>query len=173
MRIGPSRREHTEDGSRIRATIVWEDVDRPPFEMRFERGRSPEPLADDLHAFLLASIVPAWRGGERRVRVEGSVCPRLRDGLRAAMSLLSQWFASAREPPLIEATGGFHPFPRRSDRAALFLTGGVDSMHALHANRAAYPADHPGAFRDAVYAIRLAFLETDPSARAVNLARRQ
>ena len=173
MRIGPSRREDTEDGSRISATIVWEDVDRPPFEMWFERKGSPEPLADDLHPFLLGSIVPAWRRGERRVRVEGSVCPRLRDGLRAATGLLSQWFSPGRETLAIEAVGGFHPFPRRSDRAALFLTGGVDSMHVLHANRAAYPAGHPGAFRDAVYAVRLAFLETEPSPRAVNLARRQ
>lgn len=173
MRISPSRREDTEDGSRISATIVWEDVDRPPFEMWFERKASPEPLADDLHPFLLGSIVPAWRRGERRLRVEGSICPRLRDGLRAATGLLSQWFSPGRETLAIEAAGGFHPFSRRSDRAALFLTGGVDSMHVLHANRAMFPVDHPGAFRDAVYAMRLAFLETVPSPRAVNLARRQ
>jgi hypothetical protein len=172
VRIGPPRREDTEDGPRISATIVWEDADRPPFDMWFERKGS-EPLADDLHPFLLGAIVPAWRHGERRVRVEGSVCPRLRDGLRAATGLLSQWFSPGREVLAIEAAGGFHPFRRRSDRAALFLTGGVDSMHVLHANRAMFPPDHPGAFRDAVYAIRLAFLEAEPSARAVNLARRQ
>jgi hypothetical protein len=162
-----------EDRSRISALIVWEDADRPPFEMRFERRGSPEPLADDLHPFLLGAIVPAWRAGERRVRVEGRVCPRLRDGLRAATALLSGWFAPGRRSPEIEAGGGFHPFARRLDRSALFLTGGVDSMHVLYANRSSFPADHPGSFRDAVYAVRLAFLESEPSARAVNLARRQ
>ena len=173
MRIGASERKGSVEGPGIAATIVWEDADRPPFEMRFERLGSSEPLADDLHPFLLGAIVPAWRGGERRVRVEGSVCPRLRDGLRAATGLLSRWFAPDRETPAIEAAGGFHPYRHRTDRAALFLTAGVDSLHLLHRNRANFPPDHPGSFRDAVYAMRLAFLETVPSDRAVNLARRQ
>ena len=163
MRIGPSERQDSVESSAIAATIVWEDADRPPFEMRFARLGSSEPLADDLHPFLLGAIVPAWRRGERRVRVEGSVCPRLRDGLRAATGLLSQWFAPDREAPVLEAAGGFHPYRRRSDRAALFLTAGVDSMHLLHRNRADLPPDHPGSFRDAIYAMRLAFLETVPS----------
>jgi len=173
VRIESLARQDTADRSRISATVAWEERERPAFEMRFERVGSPEPLADDLHPFLLAAIVPAWRNGERRVRVDGSVCPRLCDGLRAAIGLLSQLFAPDRPLPAIEAAAGFRPYPRRRDRVGLFFTGGVDSMQLLHANRGAFPPDHPGSFRDAVYAMRLAFLENEPSARAVNLASRQ
>jgi hypothetical protein len=141
--------------------------------MRFERSDSPEPAAPDLHPFLLASFVPAWRRGERRVLVDGSVCPRLRDGLRGAVALLARWSRSDRRAPAIEATNGFRPYARRRDRAAQFLTAGVDSTHMLRVNRAYYPGDHPASFRDAVYAVRLAFLEKDPSPRALDLAARQ
>jgi hypothetical protein len=176
MRIGPLREEPAEGGRRrTSATITWEDEPRPPFEMYFERLESPEKSAGDSHPFLLASLVSAWRRGERRVLVDGSICPRLRDGLRAALALIARWWETDRVALVIEATGGFHPYPERRERSALFLTGGVDSLHMLQQNLLGYPRDHPGAFRDAVYVAHLSFLEYahERSARTLNLAARQ
>lgn len=174
MRIGGFRVEPAGDGDRISARVTWEDSDRAPFEMRFDRSPAPSPAAAGLHPFLLASVVPAWRGGERRIRIEGAVCPRLRDNLTAATRLLSQWWQRPpRLAPAIEASAGFRPFPSRPDRCAIFLTAGVDSSHALLANRKSFPTGHPASFRDAIYAVRLAFLEPEPSPRALDLAARQ
>lgn len=158
-------------GRRLSATITWEDSDRPPFDMEFDRVGSAEPLAESIHPFLLGSIVPAWRRRERRLMVEGSVCPRLRDGLRGAIGLLSAWWPSDLATPAIEAAGGFEPYPGRVDRAGVFLTGGVDSLHLLHLNRHFYPPGHPASFRDGVYVRNFSF--TVRTAQTADLLERQ
>jgi len=175
MKIDGFREDSVNGRRRISATITWEDEARAPFEMRFERLESPESLAGDYHPFLLASAISAWRRGERRILVDGTVCPRLRDGLLAALAILGRWWEGRRRPIVIEAAGGFRPYADRSDRSALFLTGGVDSMHILRMNRYRYPSDHPAAFRDAVYVAHLSFLEYahERSARTLNLTARQ
>jgi hypothetical protein len=53
----------------------------------------------------------------------------------------------------MEATGGFaasFPVPAR---AGLFLSGGVDSVAALRANRLDFPLDHPLSYRDALFVV--------------------
>jgi len=156
------------------ATIQWEENQRPPFEMTFEWDSTrPETSRADVHAFLLASILPAWRRGERRVSVDGQVCPRLRDGLCAAQQLLSSWYGPDRKPVSIEPSRGFHPYDRKTERAGLFLTGGVDSLHMLRVNRRTFTREHPASFREAIYVPRLSFVEHVPSARSADLARRQ
>ncbi len=163
--IGTSRNG---DRTRAAATVEWEDADRPSLELYFEGG---DAIAADPHAFLLAAIVPAWRHGERRVAIEGAICPRLRDGLRTAQKALSEWARVARRPAAIEPSAGFQPYAAARERAGLFLTGGVDSLHILRVNRQFYPIDHAASFRDAVYAKRFAFLDASP--RAIALAARQ
>jgi 7-cyano-7-deazaguanine synthase in queuosine biosynthesis len=175
VRIDDLRSEKLGDRARISATVTFEDNDRPPFVMHFDWLGAPTVAAPDAHPFLLASILPAWRRRERRVLVEGTVCPRLRDGLRAAIQLLARWWEVPGEPPPVEATGGFTPYPERRERAGLFLTGGVDSTHMLNVNRRFYPAEHPASFREAVYTVHLSFLEYahERTARTIDLAERQ
>ena len=170
MRIENLRSERKPGGHRAAATCVWEDRAAPPFEMSFD---SDEPLTPEPHAFLLAAAIPAWRHGERRIAIEGRICPRLRDGLRAAHRILGGWYYPNLVPIPVEPSRGFAPFESRSDRAALCLTGGVDSLHLLRGNRARLPPEHPLAFRDAIYALRLTFIEDPPPPAAVDLARRQ
>ena len=174
MRIAGLRAERFPGRERLSASVVWEDADRPPFALWFDRPDFPG-LETDLHPFLLAAILPAWRRGERRVAVEGAVCPRLRDGLEAAVRLLGQWWPNGRPAPRIEPRDGFRPFPGQPDRAALFLTGGVDSMQMLDANRRFYPAAHPAAYRDALYVGHMSFLEYEHerTPRTLDLTARQ
>lgn len=140
------------DGSRVRAaaTITWEDCEQPRREIYFETDAR---FAADLHcnpnAFLLAAFAPAMRHGERRVLVEGTVCPQLRNGLITAMHLLQRWYGEARHQPVrLEATEGFHaPLPASPARMASFMSGGVDSLTTLRANRLDFPLDHPGSIQ--------------------------
>ncbi len=135
---------------RAAARVTWEDCPRPPLDLFFEAGSTGmDDLAPEPEAFLTACILPAMKNGERRVLVEGPLCPRLAEGATAAVALLRSWYGPPRGPVAIEATGGFRAIlPRRPERAALFLTGGVDSLHLLQTNRVRFPEDHPEFFAD-------------------------
>jgi len=133
----------------VAADVAWEDRDRVGQTLYFE---APAPFALDLDpnpdAFVLASLPFAVWLGERRIRVEGSLCTRLRDGLQAAIRIYGLWYDHCK-PLWIEPEGGFVPRrPRPASRTACLLSGGVDGLAALRANRLDYPRDHPDSIRD-------------------------
>jgi len=149
MWIRNLRRERSGDRCRVAADVTWEETDRAPRTVYVE---GPDAVAGDLEpsadAFVLAAVAFASWLGERRIRVEGAVCPRLRDGLGAVLQVYGRWFARCR-PVTLEPTRGFvAPRPRREARTASFLSGGVDGLAALRANRLDYPRDHPASIRD-------------------------
>jgi len=138
------------DRTRVTATIVWEDSDRPAHELYFEttlpfaKGVSCNP-----HAFLTACIMPAMRHGEKRIAMDAEICPELRTGLRTAMGWIFHWFGGAHHVVSIEAkVRASLPEPRTPARAGVFLSGGIDSLSTLRANRLDFPLEHPGSFRD-------------------------
>ena len=142
----------TENGlDRVIATVSWEDCDRPQREIYVERlqgaadGFWPNP-----NGFLLAAIVPAMHFGERRIQVEGSVCPDLRNGIFTVMQQLRKWYGPENHEPLsIEPTKGFSPpVPPKNRRVASFMSGGVDALTTLYVNRRDYPLNHPGSIKD-------------------------
>src|SRR5687767_13704161 len=119
MRIESLREERAGEWHRVAADVIWEDRDAPAQTLAIE---TTAPFASDLEpssdAFLLALLPLAQWLGETRIRVEGRVCPRLRDGLHAAMQLFTLWYGRCR-PLRIEPTRGFAPsVPRREPRAA-------------------------------------------------------
>ncbi|CAN5784583.1 hypothetical protein BH23GEM9_BH23GEM9_29170 [soil metagenome] len=148
MRIENLRQEQRGDCRRIAADLLWEDSERPGRTLYFQ---TCPPFATELalspDAFLLAALPLAVSHGERRIRVEGSVCPRLREGLESAMAIFAMWYAHCR-PLAIEPTNGFVPaLPRPDAGTASFMSGGVDALALLRANRLDYPLDHPGSIR--------------------------
>jgi hypothetical protein len=153
VRIADLRREPHGTSLRAVATVTWEDSPRPSREIWFETSAELDgEFRADPNAFLLACVIPAVRHGEKRVALEGPVCPVLRDGLRTAMILLEGWYGDSRAPLEIESRGGFEaPIPREPSRAAFFLSGGVDSLHLLHSNREKFPGEHRSSFRDAIF----------------------
>ena len=160
--------------TRVGALVSWEDADRPPLELFFETDSAfAADIQPEANAFLLAGILPAFRNGERRLWIEGSVCPRLCEGLETVMSLQSAWHGRSRRAVAIESSRGRRTSTRGPARAGLYFTGGVDSLHALWWNRRSYPLDHPAAFRDAIYVEGLSFPEEIPSARNRNVTERQ
>ena len=140
--------------ARISATVTWEDSAHDRQEIYMETNAC---FADDLNcnpnAFLLAAVIPAMRRGERRVLVDGVVCPQLRNGLITAMQILERWYGKSPQGSVtIEATQGFEPrLPRQPSRTASFMSGGVDSLTTLRCNRLDFPLDHPGSIRDCFF----------------------
>ena len=144
MRLENLRVEELGGRRRVAATVVWEAVERPRQLLYFEAAY---PCAADLEAspdaFVLASLPFAVWQGEKRIHVDGRICTRLRDGLQAAMGIYAQWYRHCR-PIAIEPTGGFVATrPRTPPRTASFLSGGVDGLAVLRANRLDFPLDHP------------------------------
>jgi hypothetical protein len=168
------RREDTAEGSRVAATVEWEDSGRPAREVRVEVAPALGPaLAEELDGFAVAAAVVAQHHGERRLRVEGTLCPRLVEGLAAATRLLARWFASTAPAPVIECSRGTAPrFPPPDPRAAIFLSGGVDSLYAVARNREDCPRDHPASYRDAIVVDGYIFDAPDATPRARDYWRR-
>jgi len=95
--------------------------------------------------------MPALDYGERRVLIEGTLCPELRNGLETAFRVIRQWYPK-HKTPVIEATSGFFPsFPRVPPRAASFMSAGIDALATVRCNRRDFPLDHPASIRDCFF----------------------
>jgi len=147
---------HTErEGRLVRrvATVSWEDCDRPSRDVYFAVDEAhADHLALGPHAFLTACLIPAMRHGERRVRLDQPIRPELRNGLLINMHYLRSWYGGPRQIVQIDAaTEQHHPLQRTATNVASFLSGGVDSLVTLRANRLDYPLEHPYAIKDCLF----------------------
>jgi hypothetical protein len=133
--------------------VRWEDADRPPLDLFLEaRGASAAELSPEPEAFLTACFLPAMRDGERRVEVEGAVCAKLVEGLGHAAALLRPAHAAGSEAPAIEPTRGLRALsPRRPARAAMFFSGGIDTLEMLRRNRRDHRPGDPESFAEAIW----------------------
>jgi hypothetical protein len=152
MRIEAPRTEDTPTGRRALARIVWEGKHKGPDLLWYETDAAFaadfEPAPE---AFLVAALPLACGLGEPRLAIEGRACARLKANLESAMRVLSRWYPWCHEIP-VEATDGFVArTPRDPPRAAAFVSGGVDSLSQVRANRLTYPLDHPASMRDGIH----------------------
>ena len=156
MLITDLKADRIPSGARVSARFAWEDTGRPAETIAFEvEGAAAEFADPSPESFALLGSLAALHHGERRVRVEGRLCPRFRDGMRTALRTLRAWYPEiCRAPePEIEAEQGFAALRPPAPRAALFLSGGVDSLLALRRNRDSFPKGHPAAYRDAIFVV--------------------
>jgi hypothetical protein len=164
VRIDNLVRENRENRCRVAADITWEDSDVPAGTLFFETSDSISAdvrLAPD--AFLVAALPAAMWTGEKRIRIEGEVCTRLRDSLPGAMALFEAWYDRCG-PLEMEPMGGYRATKGRStSRTAAFLTGGVDSLALLRANSLDYGPDHRGSIRECLFLHGLNIFDFDES----------
>jgi hypothetical protein len=151
VRLERLRRESENGRVRAVADVVWEQAGLPAQSLRFEVA---EALGADLEpspeAFALAALPAAvWRG-ERRLWIDGSLCPHLASNLSRLMQTWSSWYEHCRPIGLEPARGLAAPPARLSPRAALFLSGGVDSLALLRRSRTEHPVGDPEAPCDAI-----------------------
>jgi hypothetical protein len=148
MRIGQVSLEREGDLEGLAATVSWEDSGRAPVRLQV---CVPSSLAWEFpvqpDAFLTACLLPAVRHGERRIRVDGDVCPDLLTGLETAAQMMGHWYGARPVPTLEAATRGAEPLVHRPRDAAMFLSGGVDSLASLRANRLRFQPSHEGYVR--------------------------
>ncbi len=144
-----------EDKHRVRAGafVVWEDCDLPQKEIFIEtRAEYGAGLRADAHAFLVGCLIPALHFGQRRIAVQGEICPGLLQGLSSVMALMQVWSAGTMQPLVIEpqkvsATTG----RAKKYRTGMCYSGGIDSIATLRRNMLNYPQNHPGAIKDCFF----------------------
>lgn len=138
---------------RVVATVNWEDCNQPQKDIFIE---TEKPFTEDIscnpHAFLVGCIIPAMHFGEKRIVLDTEICPGLKEGLETVMSLMKEWSGGQFSPLSIEAmTSSLVQYRDKQRQAALFLSGGMDSLAALRVNKLAYPETHPGAIKDCLF----------------------
>jgi hypothetical protein len=152
MIIGDRATVHTPKGVSLSASVTWEEQAIAPQTVRFDIGA---PIAGgdrgSANAFLAACFPLAAVYGEQRLRIEGYPCPMLMEGLRTAHAWWRGWGGMPDRAPVIE-TGPRIPGRalRAQSRGAMFLSGGVDSLHALLINHRLYHRDDPAYVRTAI-----------------------
>jgi hypothetical protein len=144
----------TDRGERIRtaARAVFEDCDEPAQEVFIETEKAfSEAIMPNPHAFAVGCIIPALYFGERRLAIDAAICPRLKEGLDTVMALMHHWTDGRFKPLTIEAPLTREALHQDRDRhAAIFLSGGMDSLSALKLLVDHYAPTHPGYPRDAL-----------------------
>lgn len=157
MRIHDIDTIRTADRVRARATVTWESASRSAAEVFIETTREQaEGFAARPGAFLTGCLIPAMHFGEKRVAVEGNVCPVLLENLASVMALMRHWSDGAMQPLSIEPEGLCHrPSPNRASgqppRTGMVYSGGIDSIATLRSNMLRYPANHPGRIRECFF----------------------
>lgn len=152
MKIHDFKLKKMGDNIRAAANVVWEDSDRPPLEIYFETSEAfASGFTCEPSAFLVACVLPAMHHGEKRILIDAEVCPALKNGLTVAMNWFQCWFENNREIVRIEGKNKTNTDILRMQRnAAIFFSGGIDSLSALRYNHLAFPKSHPWYIRDGI-----------------------
>lgn len=135
---------------RVSARLIWEENDHPAQTLYFETPTAyAEGLVPDPHAFLIAGALPAMHFGEKRIWVDGPVCPQLLENIDVALHWIVHWFYPGRRKPIPIATAGMRPAAAEgTSRAGFLFSGGVDSLATLRHNHLNYPSGHPARILD-------------------------
>lgn len=152
MKLSKLNLVREQDTINATALVQFEDCAQPDRQVyiktlkKFEKEFSAAP-----HAFLVGCLLPALYFGEKRIHVEGEICPFLKEGLSVAMHILMDWTKGQYQPLMIEGkTSQGVRMPDRH-RTGMVMSGGMDSLAALRLNRLHYTETHPGYVKDCFF----------------------
>lgn len=121
MKIVDLREELVQDTKRAVATVVWERRRSPSQDIYVSIGEdNADMLTVSSNAFLIAALWPAMYHFEKRVSIEGELCPLLVENLTRAMALLHDWYKDA---PVVQIEGDIagKPFPSAQDASSALM----------------------------------------------------
>lgn len=163
MRIDQPRTEERDGLYLVSATVHWEDVDRPEQGISYGVPTEYAPFVAPLsETFLTVATLPAMRLGERRVTIDGEICPELCEGLEDSMAWICRWRPGRRPVRLDVRLGCAHARGDSERVAGALMSGGVDAFSLLRFNHLRYPADHPRHIRIGIVVRGLWGVEMSP-----------
>ncbi len=133
--------QHVQFSCRVR----YEDSDRPAAAVKLFLARADADLAVlNPDTFLAGCMAIARRHGERRIRLDDPVCPVLQRNLVTVLHWHHEWYGAQSPIIAIEGPVRAHSLSRcQPPTAAVFLSGGVDSLYTLTSNRERVPRGNP------------------------------
>jgi hypothetical protein len=133
----------------IAAEVIWENSSRPSQEIYFATlDKFAEYLTPEAASFAIGCLLPAMQHGEKRLSIHGALCPQLRDGLEVVIGYMRMWYGAEKPHIRIEADVQQKRLQAEpSRRAALFFSGGLDSLFSLRDNHLRYPPSHPAYYK--------------------------
>ena len=170
MKILNLRSERSKNLNRVVATLIWEERARPPEDIYIETiDEFAQDLFPNANAFLIACTIPALYFQEKRIWIDGEICPELKEGLITSMAWMRHWFGYGDQIIPIEAKiQSSSPMLPIQDRTGSFFTGGIDSWANLRSNRLNFPLEHPGSIKDCLVVYGLQNINQDNFEKAVN-----
>ncbi|MBC2712401.1 MAG: hypothetical protein HGJ94_15875 [Desulfosarcina sp.] len=152
MRLSNLHMRENDGLIRAVATVAYEDCGQPEQEIFIETEATfAEDIFANPHAFVVGCIIPALYFGERRLFIDETICPRLKEGLETVMALMHHWTEGKLQPLAIDASLAKTALHEdRNRHAAVFLSGGMDSLAALKLIKDNYADTHPSAPKDAL-----------------------
>ena len=158
MKIFGLSHEQEDEYQVLSASISWEESDRATQRIHFRYGADKSYfISENYHPFLLATVIPAIRRRERRIHIDGAICPWLKDNLLSFMSYMTNWYwykydVDKDDAPLVAIEAGSRqPESRKPANTGAFFSGGVDSLYTLRRNRLNIPRGHPGSINDVIF----------------------
>ncbi len=144
MRITDLSLRNEAGALRAEALVIWEDVERDAFRLFVETDeRHGDKFWADPNSFLISCLVPAWQAQERRIRVDGALCPVLCENARGAVAILDSWYPDVGRPPDIDPQQGLAPKASSQPKTIALMSSGIDSLAMLRWHRIHLPPDHP------------------------------
>lgn len=143
MRVGDIRSERCGASWVSSALVVWEECDHAEFRLTFEVDGTDDVSVGAVDALATALFPLAVVYRERRLRLDGDLCPMLADGLRAMLAWWRRWGGTPAPEPAIEVAGPRLTWRRGTPTALSLMSGGVDSLHTLYRNRQLYRPGDP------------------------------
>ena len=167
MKIENFTKQTRDNKTRVSATVIWENCDRPSESVFFETTtKYRDDLVINPNAWLLACTLPAMRYGEERIKIDAPISPEIKDGLINSMRCLIDWHGGERKVIKIEAPIEKEvAFLDKPERAAALFSGGIDALAMVRDNHLNFDRDHPRHIKDGilVYGVLEGENEYDPS----------
>ena len=151
---------YSADRKTMKALVTWENNPRPPQFLTFSFLASQNTIDLDICAdpFLTACTPIAYRHGERRVLIEGNVCPFLVENIYTVLEYLRNWYwyeyNLIKTSPLdfkIEAHSFKLGDATSHAKSGCFFSGGADSFDLVLNNMEMFKADHELKIKQAIY----------------------
>lgn len=142
-----------QDGQTVAsARVKFEDSDRETKEIHIKTPTEfQEGFGADPNAFVVGCLLPAMHLGEKRILIDEEICPFLKEGLDTAMAILSLWTEGRYQPVVLEGGTQQRVSSVNKTHAGMVMSGGMDSLAALHLNRLNYPKTHPAYVTDCFF----------------------
>ncbi len=144
--------EQDADSITASVRVVFEESDQPDKVVYIKTlAEFADGFGANPDAFLVGCLLPALRLGERRIFIDGEICPFLKEGVNTAMHIFSHWTGGKLSPVPVEAGVRQSETGIQAPRTGMVMSGGMDSLCALRLNRLHYPEAHPAYIRDAFF----------------------